>query len=59
MDDDKLLLLPGGIGIDEVPVHHTIAVGVPFLEHHQTRRPVLERSIRIGIGKGFGDLDLR
>ena len=59
MDDDKLLLLPGGIGINEVPVHHPIAVGVSFLEHHQTRRPVLERTFGVGVGEGFGDLDLR
>ena len=59
MDDDELLLLPGGIRVDEVPVHHAIAVGVAFLEHHQTSRPVLERSLGIGVGKGFGDLDLR
>ena len=59
MDDDELLLLPGGIRVDEVPVHHPIAVGVAFLEHHETRRPVLERSLGIGVGKGFGDLDLR
>ena len=59
VDDDELLLLPGGIRVDEVPVHHAIAVGVAFLEHHQTRRPVLERSLGIGVGKNFGDLDLR
>ena len=59
VDDDELLLLPGGIRVDEVPVHHAVAMGVAFLEHHQTRRPVLERSLWIGVGKGFGDLDLR
>jgi len=59
VDDDELLLLPGGIRVDEVPVHHTVTVGVAFLEHHQTRRPVLECSLGIGIGKGFGDLNLR
>ena len=59
VDDDELLLLPWGIRVDEVPVHHTVTVGVAFLEHHQTRRPVLERTLGIGVGKGFGDLDLR
>ena len=59
VDDDELLLLPGGIRVDEVPVHHTVTVGVAFLEHHETRRPVLERTLGIGVGKGFGDLDLR
>ena len=40
-------------------MHHTVTVGVAFLEHHETRRPVLERTLGIGIGKGFGDLNLR
>ena len=49
VDDDELLLLPRSIGIDEVSVHHTITVRVPFLEHNKTSSPILERSIRIRI----------
>ena len=58
VDDDELLLLPGGLRVDEVPVHHPIAVGVPFLEHHQTRSPVLEGSVGVGVSKIVRDTDL-
>ena len=51
VDDGELLLSPGGILVDEVPVHHPVAVGVPFLEHHEAGRPVAEGSPGIGISE--------
>ena len=57
VNEDKLFLLPRRIAIDKVAVHLTVTVGVSFLEHGQTSRPVLERSIRIGVGHRIVRLD--
>ena len=51
VNDGELLLSPGGILIDEVPVHHPVSVGVPLLEHHEAGSPVAEGSPGIGIGE--------
>ena len=51
MDNGELLLPPRGILIDEVPMHHPIAMGVPLLEHHEAGRPVIEGSLGIGVGE--------
>ena len=49
VDDGELFLPPRGILIDEVPVHHPVSVGVPFLEHHEAGSPVAEGSPGIGV----------
>ena len=49
VNDGELLLSPGGILVDEVPVHHPVSVGVPLLEHHKAGRPVAEGSPGIGV----------
>ena len=59
MDDGKLLLLPGSIGVDIVPMHHSFPpVRVSFLEHRQAGRPASESTIRVGISDLLGDSHL-
>jgi hypothetical protein len=51
VDNGELLLPPGGILIDEVPMHHPIAMGVTLLKHHEASRPVIECSLGIRVGE--------
>ena len=52
VNDDKLLLFPGRVMVDEVAVHHRITMRVPLLEHDQTCGPVVEGPLWVGVGQG-------
>ena len=58
-DNDKLLLLPRGVMIDKVTVHHTVTVGVSLLKHSQTGCPTIEGSVWVGIIHLLRDLNFR
>ena len=57
-DDGKLFLLPRRVAIDEIAVHLAVAVRVALLEHGQTRGPIVERPVRVGVDHGGRGLDL-
>ena len=58
-DNDKLLLLPRGVLIDEVTMHHTVTMGVSLLKHSQTGCPTIESSVWVGVIHLLRDLNLR
>ena len=58
-DDNKLLLLPRGVMINEVTVHHTVTVGVSLFKHSQAGSPTIEGSVWVGVVYLLRDLYLR
>ena len=50
VDDNKLFLPPRCVLVNEVSVHHSVAVRVAFLEHGQAGCPAVEGPLRVGIG---------
>ena len=58
-DNDKLLLFPRGVMIDEVTVHHTVAMGVSLLKHSQAGSPTIESSVWVGVIHLLRNLYLR
>ena len=59
VNDDKLFLLPWGVMINEVTMHHTVTVGVSLLKHSQTGCPTVESSVWVGVIHLLRDLNLR
>ena len=59
VNDDKLFLLPWGVLINEVTMHHTVTVGVSLLKHSQAGSPTIEGSVWVGVIHLLRDLNFR